>query len=100
MHELDASRELHMPVPAITAELGRGERQHGPQALSAGIDQMPGKLGDQLDIRTRPVEDDAVDMGHVVLDKRDERRETGARVVPAGKLNHNAQRTLLGFGRR
>jgi hypothetical protein len=32
-------------------------------------------------------------MGHVLLDKRDERRETGARVVPAGKLNHNAQRT-------
>ncbi|HKQ55826.1 MAG TPA: DUF2007 domain-containing protein, partial [Methyloceanibacter sp.] len=32
-------------------------------------------------------------MGNVLLDKRDERRETGARVIPAGKLNHNAQRT-------
>src|SRR4029453_4409280 len=82
-----------MPVAAIAAELGRCESQHRPQALSAGIDQMPGKLGDQVDIPTRPVEDEAVDMGPVLLDKRDERRETGARVVPAGKLNHNAQRT-------
>ena len=54
---------------------------------------MPGKLGDQLDIRSRPVEDDAVDMGHVPLDKRDERRETCLRVAAAGKLNDNSQRT-------
>ena len=36
---------------------------------------MPGKLGDQLDIGSRLIEDDAVDMGHVRLDKRDERRK-------------------------
>ncbi len=94
VHELHARREPHMTVAAIAAELGRGERQHGPQALAAGIDEMPGKLGDQLDIRSRPVEDDAVDMGHVLLDKRNERRETGSWIVRAGKLNHNSQRTI------
>jgi hypothetical protein len=46
VHKLDGGREMHMPVAAIAAELGRGKRQHRPQALSAGIDQMPGKLGD------------------------------------------------------
>ena len=54
---------------------------------------MPGKLGDQLDIGSRPIEDDAVDMGHVLLDKRDERRKARCRVVGAGKLNDNSQGT-------
>ncbi len=31
---------------------------------------MPRKLGDQLDIGAGAVEDDAVDMAHVLLDKR------------------------------
>jgi hypothetical protein len=80
-----------MAVAAIAAEFGRGQGKHGPQALAARIDEMPGKLGDQLDIRSRPVEDDAVDIGHVLLDKRNQRRKTGSRIVRAGKLNHNSQ---------
>jgi hypothetical protein len=54
---------------------------------------MAGKLGDQLDIGSGAIEDDAVDMGHVVLDKRHQRREAGPWIIRAGKLNYNAQRT-------
>ena len=64
-----------MAVAVIVAQLGRRQREHWAQALAARIDQMPGKLGDQLDIGSRLIEDDAVDMGHVLLDKRDERRK-------------------------
>jgi hypothetical protein len=32
-------------------------------------------------------------MGHVLLDKRHQRREAGPWIVRAGKLNYNAQRT-------
>jgi Putative prokaryotic signal transducing protein len=60
---------------------------------------MPGKLGDQLDIRSRPVEDDAVDMGHVLLDKRNERRETGSWIIRARELNHDSQRICPPFQR-
>jgi hypothetical protein len=30
-------------------------------------------------------------MGHVLLDKRNERRKARSSIVRAGKLNHNAQ---------
>ena len=33
------------------------------------------------------------DMGHVPLDKRDERRKARCRIAGAGKLNHNSQGT-------
>ena len=52
---------------------------------------MAGELGDQLDIGPRPVEDDAVDMRHVLLDKRNQRRKAGSRIVRTGKLNDNSQ---------
>ncbi len=70
-----------MAVAAIAAQLGGGEGEHGAQALAARIDEMPGKLGDQLDIGSRAVEDDAVDMGHVLLDKRNERRKARSWIV-------------------
>jgi hypothetical protein len=54
---------------------------------------MPGMMGDQLDFVSRLMVDDAVDLGHVLLDKRDERRKTRCRVAAAGKLNHNSQGT-------
>ena len=55
---------------------------------------MPGKLGDQFDIRSGAVEDDAVDMSHVLLDKRNQRREARSWIVRAGKLNHYSQGTF------
>ena len=54
VHELHGGREPHMAVAVIAAQLGGGEGQHRAQALAAGIDQMPGKLGDQLDIGAWP----------------------------------------------
>ncbi len=80
-----------MAVAAIAAELGGGDGQHGAQALAPRIDQMPGKFGDQVDIGSRPVEDDAVDMSHVLLDKREERRKARAGFARAGKLDDDAQ---------
>ena len=83
-----------MAVAAIAAQLRGGQRQHRAQALAAGIDQMPGKLGDQFDIRPGAVEDDAVDMSHVLLDKRNQRREARSWIFRAGKLNHYSQETF------
>src|SRR5262249_13835494 len=90
VHELDGCRERHVAVTLVRAELGGGDGEHWTQALAAGIDQVAGKLWDQLDIRSRTVEDDAVDMGHVPLDKRGQRSQ--ARLgVTAGKLYDNSQ---------
>jgi hypothetical protein len=55
-----------MPVAAVAAQLGRGNRQHGAQPFAARIDQMVRELGDQLDVGHRLVEDDAVDRLHVL----------------------------------
>jgi hypothetical protein len=55
---------------------------------------MAGKLGDQLDIGSRTVEDDAVDMGHILLDKRDERLKARLRILRAGKFDDNSQGTF------
>ena len=93
MHELDARREPHMAVATVAAELRRGDGEHGPQALAAGIDQMPGKIGDQLDIGTGTIEDDAVDMTHILLDKRKQRRKACPWITRIGKLDNDSQRT-------
>ena len=75
MHELDAGREPHMAVAVIVAQLGRRQREHRAQALAARIDQMPGKLGDQLDIGSGRSRMMRLTWRHVLLDKRDERRK-------------------------
>ena len=80
-----------MTFAAVIAELRRGEREHRPETLAAGVDKMAGELRDQLDIGARAVEDDPVDMDHILRDKRDERREPRFRVPRAGKLDHNSQ---------
>ena len=62
-----------MAVAAIAAELRRAERQHRPQPLAAGLDQMVGELGDQLDVGAGARQDDGVDAAHVRGDKPGER---------------------------
>ena len=59
-----------MAVATIAAELRCGDGEHRPEALAARIDQVTGKLGDQLHIGTGAIEDDAVDMPHILVDKR------------------------------
>ena len=54
---------------------------------------MAGKIGDQLDIGPRAVEDDAVDMTHILLDKRDQRREARLWITCIGKLYNDSQKT-------
>jgi hypothetical protein len=83
-----------MAVARVAAQPCCGEREHRAQALAAGIDQMPGKLGDQLDIGSRAIEDDPVDMAHILLDKRNERRKARFRIARTGKLNDNSQGTF------
>ena len=46
VHELDARRELDVAFAAIAAHFRRRERQHRPEPLAAGSDQMAGDLGD------------------------------------------------------
>src|SRR5262245_16451959 len=87
MHELDTCREPHMSVALIAAQARGGD---GAQALAARVDQMAGKLRDKLDIGPGAVEDDVVDMSHVLLDKRGERLKTRLRIVSPSKLDDNS----------
>src|SRR5680860_1476502 len=89
-----------MPVARIAAHLRGGEGEHRPQALSPGVDQMPGEFGDQVDIGAGPVEDDAVDMGHVLLDKRDEGGKARTWISRAGKFDDNSQRYVSSSARK
>ena len=93
MHELDACREPHMALATVAAKLRRGDGEHGPQAFAAGIDQVPGEIGDQLDIGTGTIEDDAVDMTHILLDKREQRRKACLWITRIGKLDDDSQKT-------
>jgi hypothetical protein len=94
MHEFDAGREPDMGVARIAAELRRGDSKHGPEAFAAGIDQMPGELGDQLDIGAGAIENDAIDMRHVGFDKPNQGRKARARIAGTGKLNDDTQGVL------
>ncbi|MGY4368389.1 hypothetical protein ACVW1A_004454 [Bradyrhizobium sp. LB1.3] len=69
MHELDGGGELDMAVAGVAGEVGHGERQHRPQALAPGGDQMVGDLGDHGHVRTGPRQDRGVDALHVTGDK-------------------------------
>ena len=53
---------------------------------------MPGKIGDQLDIGAGAIEDDAVDMAHILLDKREQWREACPRITSIGKLDNDTQK--------
>ena len=57
----------------VAAEFGRGDGQHGPEPLAARIDQVPGKFGDQFDVRARLGQDDRIHLGHAGGDKPQER---------------------------
>ena len=47
MDELHRRGQPHMMVAAIAAGLRRRQGQHRPQALAAGVDQVPGQVGNQ-----------------------------------------------------
>jgi hypothetical protein len=68
-----------------------GDGEHGPEPLAPRLDEVLGELGDQLDIGAGAVEDDAVDMRHILLDKREQRRKARSWIARAGKLDDNSQ---------
>src|SRR4051812_21298331 len=55
MHELDAGGELDMAVAGVAGEVGHGQRQHRPQALAPGGDQMVATSG--IMVTSEPVRD-------------------------------------------
>jgi Putative prokaryotic signal transducing protein len=73
VHEFHRRSQPHMPLAAVAAQLGGGDRQHRAQPLAAGVDEMVGELGDQLDVGYRLVQDDAVDGLHVLGDDLQQR---------------------------
>ncbi len=69
MDELDRGGECHVVLAPIAAHPGRQEREHRPDALAAGRDQVAGELGDQPDLALQPVEDQPVDPVEVGRDQ-------------------------------
>ena len=64
----------------------------GRKRLPPEFDQMSGKIGDQLDIGAGAIEDDAVDMTHILLDKREQRRKACPWITRIGKLDNDSQK--------
>ena len=83
MHELDCGGDADVAGARIVAQLRRGERQHGPQALAARIDEMVGELRNKVDLGYSLVEDDAVDALHVGSDEVHQRLYVFRRVARA-----------------
>jgi hypothetical protein len=65
--------------------------EHGAQTLAAGINQVPGKLGDQIYIGAGFVHDDAVDARHVIANEIEQKLQTGFRLSRARKWNYYSQ---------
>ena len=55
VHELNRRCQAHMIAARIAAHARAGERQHGAQPFAARFDQMIGKLGNHVHIRTHSV---------------------------------------------
>ncbi len=65
-----------MACAASAAQFRCRDRQHWPQSLAAGINKMMRKLGNQVDIRYRLVENDTVYRCHVGPNQGQNTRET------------------------
>jgi hypothetical protein len=57
---------------------------------------MMGELGDELDVRDRFVQDDAIDSAHVLGDEIKDRRKAVRGLTPIFKWNNDTQRSFLG----
>ena len=81
VHEFDRGGELQVVFALIAAHARGGQRQHRPDALAAGVDQVAGDLGDQLDVAARMAEDLLVHPLHVAMRELDERLDARALLV-------------------
>jgi len=66
-----------MAGAGIIEQARAGERQHGPHPLAATGNQMPGKLGNQRDLRLHAIKDDAVHRIEVLRHQRHDRIKAG-----------------------
>ena len=67
-----AAASLMWPSPPIAGEPRQREREHRPQPLTAGIDEVVGHLRDHRDFGTRARQNGAVDALHVGGDEIDQ----------------------------
>ena len=72
MDEFHGSRQSNMAKPLVAADLGRSERQHGPQSLAARIDDVACELGDQRDIAAHALEDQGIDVLQVAFNQAEQ----------------------------
>ena len=79
VHELDRGGELDVAVARIAGELRHREREHRPQPLAAGRDQVIGDLRDHRHLRPGPRQDRGVDPLHVGGDELDQAVDGGGR---------------------
>ena len=102
MHELDGGCRGHMLRAVVAAQLGGCDGQHRAETFAAGIDQVVGQLGDELDFRYGLVENDAIDRLHVLVDNLEQRCEAFrlARLIQGDDYSHGKflglLRTFLG----
>ncbi len=65
MHEFDSGGELDMAVAGVAGEPRQSEREHRPQPLAAGIDEVVSDLRDHRHLGTRARKNDAIDALHI-----------------------------------
>jgi hypothetical protein len=58
--EFDRRRQRHVAIAAIAAQPRRGQRQHRPEPLAAGRDDMTGELRDQRHRAVHALQDEGV----------------------------------------
>lgn len=80
--------------PVITAHAGRSNGQHRTQPFAAGINQVPGKFGDQVDVGSRLIKDDPVDVAHIVADQLKKLIKTWLWLTCVRELNDYTQKLV------
>ena len=89
MDELDRRGEVDGFIAlSESAQPCRGQRQQGPQPLTARGDQVACQLWDQRDIRLHIGEDGLVDAIHVAFDQRGQALHSPGDIPAADALGH------------
>ena len=91
VHELDGGREPHVSLAPIAGQLGCRDGQHGAKPLAARVDQMVGKLWNELDVGHRLVEDDPVYPRHLSAHEIEQRLQARSRIARTLNGDHNTQ---------
>ena len=79
VHELDARGEFHVAVATVAAHLRGRQRQHRPEALAAGVDEVPRDLGNEFHVGPGARPDQGVDPRHSLRSEAKQRLDARAR---------------------